>query len=353
MHYNRTHLIFWAPAGSGLSFEPGYTSFIETFMHNVAADSHKPTNVYGLTGQYHDSVGRAAYRSRYAGAIFDSDQLPANGCTEPLLSGPGWGVCLTQDQLQSEIAHVVATDKLPTGLRDIYFLVTPNGFGSCINSSLDYSNNSCALGGSGNGYCAYHANTWNDQILYAVIPYVSVPGHCQFAAPRPNSSTADPTVSYISHEHNEVITDPLGDQPAWIDPFYNENGDLCLGQYGPALGGSGGGAFNQVIAGWHYHLQLEWSNDDGGCKGRDEAARTSFTVSRHPARGHKVTLTAHATDPDGSIAAFEWRIGKRVRDGRTVTLTFSRPGPYKVVLKTVDVGRNWAYATGTITVLRR
>ena len=55
LHSNRTHLIFWQPAGSGLDFDPGYQSLIETFLADVAADSRTPTNVYGLSGQYADS----------------------------------------------------------------------------------------------------------------------------------------------------------------------------------------------------------------------------------------------------------------------------------------------------------
>ncbi|MFN2521504.1 MAG: hypothetical protein ABR525_10740, partial [Candidatus Limnocylindria bacterium] len=61
LHANRTHVIFWQPAGSGLGYDPGYQLLVDTFLANVAADSRKPTNVYGLSGQYRDSVGPAAY----------------------------------------------------------------------------------------------------------------------------------------------------------------------------------------------------------------------------------------------------------------------------------------------------
>ena len=62
LHWNRTHLIFWAPAGSGLGFDPGYTSLFSTFMADVAHDSHLPSNVYGLTGQYTDNGGAGGLR---------------------------------------------------------------------------------------------------------------------------------------------------------------------------------------------------------------------------------------------------------------------------------------------------
>ena len=110
LHSNRTHPIFWEPAGSGLTFDPGYESLIDTFLTDVAADSHKTTNTFSLTGQYHDSKGPAAYDSTYGGAIVDTDPLPPSGCTEPGRTGPGWSVCLTDDQLETEIEHVVSAD---------------------------------------------------------------------------------------------------------------------------------------------------------------------------------------------------------------------------------------------------
>ena len=126
LHSNRTHAIFWQPAGSGLTFDPGYESLIETFLTDVAADSHRTTNVYSLSGQYTDGSGPAAYDSTYGGDVVDTDPLPANGCAEPP-TGPAWTVCLTDAQLQTELEHVVAADGLPTTNRDIYFVITPAG----------------------------------------------------------------------------------------------------------------------------------------------------------------------------------------------------------------------------------
>src|SRR5579859_3497170 len=54
LHHNRTHLIFWQPAGSPLTYDRGYRALIESFMSNVAAASRSASNVYGLTGQYRD-----------------------------------------------------------------------------------------------------------------------------------------------------------------------------------------------------------------------------------------------------------------------------------------------------------
>jgi hypothetical protein len=242
LHANRTHVIYWLPAGSGLAYDHGYQSLIDTFLTQVAADSHKPTNVYALSGQYRDSDGPAGYSSTVAGSVVATDRLPRNGCTEPPSTGPGWRVCLTDAQLEAEIEHVVRVDRLPANGGDIYFLVTPNGLGSCT----DGASRDCALGGSASGYCGYHSSTL-DGILYANIPCNALPGHCQSDNPRPNASTADPALSTISHEQIETITDPDGD--AWINSMGNEVADICSTRFGPTLGGSGDRAWNEVIQG--------------------------------------------------------------------------------------------------------
>jgi len=143
LHSNRTHVIFWAPTGSGLTFDPGYESLVVTFLRNVSAASNSASSVYALTGQYRDGQGPAAYASSYGGSVADFDPLPPNGCAEPPATGPGWKVCLTDAQLQQEIEQVIRTDRMPTGPADVYFLVTPNGFGNCSDSA----STSCALGG--------------------------------------------------------------------------------------------------------------------------------------------------------------------------------------------------------------
>jgi hypothetical protein len=342
LHANRTHVIFWDPAASGMSFDPGYEQLITTFFQNVAADSHNADNVYGLTGQYTDTAGPAVYQSSWGGAVTDTDTLPPNGCVEPPSSGPGWLVCLTNSQLQTETEHVVRTDHLPTTETDLYFLVTPNGFGSCTDSS----SSSCALGGSSTGYCGYHSETPDGLVLYAVIPYNAVPGHCQSDNPRPNSSTADPTISTISHEHSEAITDPVGD--AWIDSSGNEDGDLCITTFGPAIGGSGQTAWNEVIGGGHYFLQEEWSNEDHSCQPRDEVDQASFTTSR--LSNGAVQFAGHGRDPDGSIASYTWLFGDGATGhGRNPRHLFKRAGAYKVLLRTTDSAGNWTLYTRAIS----
>ena len=114
LHSNRTHLIFWEPAGSGLAFDPGYESLIETFLDRRRCRQPRDhEHVRADRPVRRLPADPAAYDSTYGGAVLDADPLPPNGCTEPA-TGPGWTVCLTDAQLETEIERVVAADHLPT-----------------------------------------------------------------------------------------------------------------------------------------------------------------------------------------------------------------------------------------------
>lgn len=345
LHASRTHAIFWAPQGSGLTFDPGYVALVERFFADVAADSHMTTNAYAITGEYTDARGPAAYASTDAGSVTDGDSLPPNGCTEPA-TGPRWGVCLTDLQLQHELEHLITVDRLPAGGDNIYFLITPSGFGSCTDSGAS----ACALGGAASGYCGYHASTVGG-VLYAVIPYNAVSGHCQSSKPRPNANTADPVLSTISHEQGEMVTDPYGD--AWTDANGNEIGDACLRTFGRALGGSGALAWNERIHGHGYWLQELYSRLQGGCEPRARPDSVSIAGPTRVTAGAATRFTGSGRQPGGTVSAYNWSFGDGVlRSGRVVTHTYARAGTYRLRLRIVDAAGNWAFAARTVAVTR-
>jgi len=105
------------------------------------------------------------------------------------------------------------------------------------------------------------------QVLYANQPYtdssgVNAPGVCD-SYQHPNGDWADATISVLSHEHNETITDPVGN--AWHDTSGSENGDKCAWNFGAALGSTSLGQYNQQIGTGKYYLQQEWSNASNSC----------------------------------------------------------------------------------------
>jgi hypothetical protein len=341
LHANRTHLIFWAPSNHPeLRFEPGYMALMERFLRDVARASRSTRSIYGITGEYRDPGGPAAYASAYAGHVVDTDPTPASGCTEPV-TGPGWTTCVTDRQLQDELARVIADHGLSTAADNIYLIVTPDGLGSCVGAD-------CALGGPDGGYCGYHS--WlGTHLLYAVIPYNAVPGHCQSTNPRPNASAADPALSAIAHEQAETITDPYGD--GWLSSDGSEIADLCFTSYGPALGGTGSAEWNERIAGGHFWLQELYSRISGGCAPRPQPDSAYIVTPGRVVAGEPVRLTARAHQPGGRIVAYNWNFGDRHGGrGRRPEHTYRRAGVYRVFLRVTDSAGNWAHAKRTLTV---
>ncbi|HEV8461711.1 MAG TPA: hypothetical protein VGQ38_13465, partial [Gaiellaceae bacterium] len=188
-----------------LTFGASYQTLIDRYFADVAHDSGGTTNVYSVATQYSDGSGAIQYQSTVGGSYVDRDPLPANGCSDNVDT-----YCLTDQQLRQEIQSVLTATSWQGGLDHIFFLMTPNGVGSCFKG----------VGGqcSTNDFCAYHSafqDSNGDDVIYANEPYeVGQTGCTDPSQGFPNDVEADTTINTISHEHNESITDPLGD--AWI-----------------------------------------------------------------------------------------------------------------------------------------
>jgi hypothetical protein len=246
-HTNTTYAIYWVPAGYSVSSD--YTTVINRFFTDVAADSGKTSNVYYSDTQYSDGAGKISYSSAFAGSVVDTNPFPASGCTDTVAETT---VCLSDAQIQAEVQRVAAAQGWPQNLGTEFFMFTAKNVGSCSDSSH------CSF----SYYCAYHSNIGNGS-LYANMPYSdTVPADCD-AGQHPNGSDADATLNVTSHEHNETITDPLG--TAWWDRAGYENGDKCAWKFGTQLGSTSSGSYNQLINGHPYELQMEYSNARRGC----------------------------------------------------------------------------------------
>ena len=261
MHTNQTYAIYWVPSGqSTYTVDDNYTSLIDQFFDDVAEDSGQTSNVYASATQYYDWSGYISYASSFGGSVVDTNPFPQSGCSDRYTS-----VCLTDAQIQQEISNVIAAQEAQEeeaqdwtpGPSAVFFMLTVRGVGSCFDSS----SSSCAF----TQYCAYHSSfaSGSTVTLYAYIPYANTVSRVCDAGQHPNDDDADATINLISHEHNEAITDPLGN--AWFDRSGQENGDKCAWTFGAPLGSTPDGAYNQVINGHPYYLQQEWSNLSGGC----------------------------------------------------------------------------------------
>jgi hypothetical protein len=248
-----------AAPSSSLTFDSSYETLINRYFTDVAHDSGPAANnVYSVATQYSDGSGNVLYRSAFGGSYVDHDPLPSNGCNDGVDT-----YCLTDQQLQTEIQTVLTARGWHGGLTNMFFLMTPDGVGSCA----DATGTQCTT----NFFCAYHSDfvdASSENVIYANEPYAgTVPGCTGPDQGFPNDADSDATINTISHEHNEAITDPLTDPGslAWItaDEVF-EIGDLCAYGFGSQTS-PGPNAYNQVIDGHHYDLQQEYSNTDGGC----------------------------------------------------------------------------------------
>jgi hypothetical protein len=252
MHTNQTYTIYWVPPG--YTVDANYEYLIDRFFADVAHDSGQMSNVYYSDTQYYDQYdqsGYISYASSVGGSYVDTEAFPQSGCSDPNTS-----VCLTDAQIQQEIGTVIATQHWTPGPSAVFFMLTARGVGSCVDSS----SSSCAF----TQYCAYHSSfgSGSTVTLYANIPYADTVSRACGTGQHPNGDDADATINLISHEHNEAITDPLGN--AWFDRLGQENGDKCAWTFGAAHG-SPGAKYNQVINEDTYYLQQEWSNRSAGC----------------------------------------------------------------------------------------
>ncbi len=250
MHTNTTYAIYWIPPGYTVS--TNYVSLVDGFLKNVASADGSTTNVYYSDTQYYaNGAGNILYGSTFGGAWTDTSALPPSGCADKYTS-----VCLTDAQIQTEVATAIAANAWTAGPSNMFFVFTAKGIGSCAGSSCAFTQ-----------YCAYHSwiGSGSSVTLYANMPYAdTVPAACD-SGQHPNNDDADATINVASHEHNETITDEQGS--AWFDRRGYENGDKCAWNFGSALGSTGGSntEYNQVIASGKYWMQQEWSNKSSGC----------------------------------------------------------------------------------------
>jgi hypothetical protein len=338
MHSQTAYAIFWVPSGGTYSLPSGYQAAIESYLQHVAADSGKPSNVYSVSAQYEDETGRASYSDSYGGSTTDTTAFPTTGTCAPYsgFHGETYSACITDAKLEAEVEADVSAKGWPTGLGAEYYVVLPPHAGSCF----DLAGEECF----DEVFCAYHSNTLGALEIYSNISYspgdVSGCGVGEYPNGHANGNVDD-TLSSLSHEANESITDPLLN--AWFDENGFEDGDECRNtefeeDFGEPLGGPAGALFNQAIDGAHYYLQQEWSNDIEDCAQRVEAAIPVIADPGSPVPGSSVLFDGSgSTSGIAGIESFEWDFGDGgAASGATANHTFASPGTYAVTLTLED-----------------
>ena len=258
MPYQLVYEIFWAPAhlqnGGATGFSAKYGTI--NYLHPAWIPSN---SLFSITTQYYQTIGgvtsyvvNAGY---LAGVYVDQGALPASGCTDSATPGN----CITDAQIQTEVAHAIAVNGWTGGMNKIFILFTSSGEGSCFDSG----SSSCAY----TQYCAYHGNfsSGGQTVIYANEPYANASGCLAGGQTSPNQDVGDYITTGTSHEMIEAATDPLLN--AWFDASGNEIGDLCNFNFGlndwtnPANGVHA----SQFNNGWYWEDQMEYSNHTASC----------------------------------------------------------------------------------------
>jgi PKD repeat protein len=355
-----TYVIYWEPAGF-TSVSANYHALIERYFTDVAADSGRATNVYATDTQYGNGTNNIQYQQTFGGAFTDTTAYPATASGCPLTDGTRTVTqCLTQTQQATEVDNFVQANSLPRGVNNLYFLIMPRSVETC---SDDFTSCGNILNTTPNRYCAYHSwfDMGNGLTIWANEPYIGLAdGHCGSGThASPNGDEVDHELNPLSHEHNEIITDPTG--AGWFDTNgAGENGDKCNFNFGTAIATNTNGAYNQLINHNPYDIQLEWDNSITGCSATYGALAPTAAFTSSPASpkaldpvGFDATTSA-SNNTGGYIIDYQWTFGDTgTGSGATPSHTYANSGTYTVTLTVKDDAGLTDTETHSVTVVKR
>ncbi len=257
--------IYWMPLKlqSGAPAPPLSATY-QSLMGQLAADysghsiSSVATQYYqiinGATSYYSGLLGVTAGVGGNLGTYVDTNAYPHSTCS------PAATNCVSDVQVQAELARVMAVKGWSGGLNKIFMIYLVNGEGTCMAASSCFPT-----------FCAYHGHFTNGSgatVLYSNMPYSTL-AHCQnVGQPSPNGDpVADTELTAASHEISETITDPLG--TGWFSAQGSENGYLCAYKYGTNTFDYSPSTrtylANQSWNGHYYELQMEYDNHYRAC----------------------------------------------------------------------------------------
>ena len=165
------------------------------------------------------------------------------------------GQNLGDAQIQQIVSDAITNKQLPSDTSGVYFVLT--------SADVNETSGFCTV------YCGWHTNALIDgaDIKYS---FVGNPDRCPSACEASSNTSVSPNnnpgadgmVNIIAHEAEEATTDP--DLNAWFDNSGAENADKCAWQFGTTQTAANGSAYNQVMGGHQYLIQMNWVNANGG-----------------------------------------------------------------------------------------
>jgi hypothetical protein len=271
----QVYLIYWTPTGTCLASSSGACSLVDVYYKGAVriyldgAYNNNPQqeaartvdNTGSLLAMYPDASGRSVTSIRTADSYVDQRPYPrAATSADPLQQGDvEHEIELAQQYFHLNCLGCVQTNDLST----LYVIFTAPGTVICTSD-----------GCSDKDFCGYHSATGT--YIYAVIPNqvsgCTVPEPEPYAAllGTPGGALVDSTVSILSHEMMEAITNPTG--RGWYDRSWGnqggEIGDLCSWTFTQFLLHPKGENLSVRDSDGHellFKVQDEWDNQSGGC----------------------------------------------------------------------------------------
>jgi hypothetical protein len=196
LHSAGTYAIYWDPQDY---YNGDWQGLINGFLANLGSSNGQLESVFALDTQYTDATNQpATSRSVFHGAATDTDPYPPSGCVDPRpfeLHAPLTKVCLTDEQVRTEIESYMPQHHLPRGMGSIYYVMTPPGVAVCLDAggptgrcsdfagtikevevAEEKKEEPTAFKSYEKSFCSYHGAIGNGDastILYAAIPWTA------------------------------------------------------------------------------------------------------------------------------------------------------------------------------------
>jgi len=196
LHSAATYVIYWDPQDY---YNGDWQGLINGFMANLGSSNGQLNSVFAVDSQYTDATNQpATSRSVFHGAATDTDPYPGSGCVDPRpfeLHAPLTKVCLTDEQVRTEIETYIPQHHLSRGMGSIFYVMTPPGVAVCLDAGgttgrcSDFAGSikeveaaeakkeePTAFKSYKKSFCSYHGVIGNgdaNTILYATIPWTA------------------------------------------------------------------------------------------------------------------------------------------------------------------------------------
>lgn len=309
----------------------GYLSFVDKYFSDVAANSYATNDVFANDEQYQPPNGPLlTHKQTFHG---EYDISPSNTSTT-----------LSETDIGNELAAQIAAGKLPppqAGPSTGYFVMIPaDKYTVTLQGTV-----------SGQAFCDFHYNTTYNgtPVIYAVILTWSRDtvvwstngsGQPVTGCGTDNNNYLNDQTENISHQQNEMITDPVN-QSGWIDNSFGEIGDICIST----------GATN-TLNGTPYLVQTEWSNQKQSCVGSVSGIQPPTASFTSAPSGLSLSLDGSGSNsPNGGIHSYAWDFGDGTGGtGPRPSHTYGSFGTYQVTLEVTDNGGFLSKTSQTIVL---